>query len=552
MKKQLVSKVTYALMIVMLALAALPVTRARAAGPYFTRANGNWNAVATWSTAGCGGAAAAAFPVAGEDVTICSGNTVTLTAAAAAGSITFNAHAANSGITLAGFTLTVSGAVSMNAATGSSTGTLSVGTGTLNAGSLTISGSNSNNFNNAVTVSTGTITVTGNVTFNSGNRADTAVLSTTGAATVNIGGDLTGAVNNGTLDLINTANWYLGGNYTFAGTLSNNNRMQLTLNGTGDQTINGTNTFRSLIVNKASGTATAGKAITINNVGMTVTAGTLDLSTFAHTLVGVLTVSNGATLRVGGTEDLTGFGSYTLGATSNVEYYGAAQSVNATTYGNLTLSGSGLKTISSSFTATTLSIAPTGTAKASLGPGVNVSVTNLYLGTFGSEAGTFGSSVSAATFMNDLYFDSTAGRTGIVTSATTLPVTMNYFHAKYQSGSLSIDWSTGTETGNVGFNLYVWDAYGKHKLNTQLIPSTGFTTHEPQDYHFAVSGLALSGTVSFTLEDVDFLGRTVLHGPFVADKVYGQRVTGALTDWQQILAECSQHQVLGKRCAGYK
>ena len=132
-----------------------------------------------------------------------------------------------------------------------------------------------------------------------------------------------------------------------------------------------------------------------------------------------------------------------------------------------------------------------------------------------------------------------------------LPVTMNYFHAKQQGSSLSIDWSTGTETGNVGFNLYVVDANGKHKLNAQLIPSTGFTTHTPQDYHFAASGILLSGELKFYLEDMDFLGKTMLHGPFTLDVVYGRRMIGTPTDWQQIQAECSQHQVLGKRCTGY-
>ena len=84
-----------------------------------------------------------------------------------------------------------------------------------------------------------------------------------------------------------------------------------------------------------------------------------------------------------------------------------------------------------------------------------------------------------------------------------------------------------------------------------MIPSTGFTTHTPQDYHFAASGLALSGTITFYLEDMDFLGKTMLHGPFALDKVYGQRVVVTPTNWQQIAAECSQHQVYGKRCAGY-
>jgi hypothetical protein len=557
MKKQLISRITYALMIVLLALAALPVTQARAAGPYFTRADGNWNAVATWSTAACGGAAAAAFPVAGETVTICSGDTVTLTADAAAGSITFS-HAATSGINLGGFTLAVTGAVNMNAATGNQTATLAVGTGTLNAGSLTISGTNSNNYINLVTVSTGTINVTGNVTFNSATRADTAVLTVTNsAAVVTIGGNLTTSGGNGTINLANPTAISLGGDYTFAGTLSHNNRLDLTLNGTGAQTINGTNTFRSLIVNKSSGTAVLGGNVT-TNLNLTVSSGILDLLTFTANRTGggagTLAVSNGATMKIGGTNTMPTVytTAYTFGATSTVEYNGTAQTVSARTYGNLTLDGSGTKTISTGFTVSNdLSIAPSGSgAIASIASGQVVTVNNdLYLGGIPVDAGTYGSTTSPAPPANqtNVYFASS----GTVNAATSTPVTMNYFHAKRQGSSLSIDWSTGTETGNVGFNLYVVDANGKRKLNTQLIPSTGFTTHDPQDYHFAASGLALSGTITFTLEDIDFLGRTVLHGPFALDQVYGQRITGTLTNWQQIQAECSQHQVLGKRCAGY-
>lgn len=52
------------------------------AATYYTRATGNWNAASTWSTAGCGGAAAATTPgsAAGDIVIICNGHTVSVTA----------------------------------------------------------------------------------------------------------------------------------------------------------------------------------------------------------------------------------------------------------------------------------------------------------------------------------------------------------------------------------------------------------------------------------------------------------------------------------------
>ncbi|SHN28958.1 hypothetical protein [Chitinophaga sp. CF418] len=77
-----------------------------------------------------------------------------------------------------------------------------------------------------------------------------------------------------------------------------------------------------------------------------VAAGTLDLSTFTAnrgTTVagGTFTVANGATLRIGGTNTFpANYATHSLSLTSIVEYNGAAQTVLAETYGNLTLSGS--------------------------------------------------------------------------------------------------------------------------------------------------------------------------------------------------------------------
>lgn len=305
--------------------------------------SGNWSSTATW-----GGSVP---PTSIDSVTVNSGITVTINVSQAqCASITFNNPAAAGGITISGTNvLAVSGAIIMNAAIAKSTTTLAVGTGTLNAGSITISSANTNNWLNQVTVSTGTINCTGNFTFNSGTNPASAVLgATNSAAVITIGGDLTGGTGNGTLTLANPTNISLGGNYTFAGTLSANVRLNLTLNGTGTQTVNGTNKFKSLIVNKSIGTATAGANVIPNTGNLTVTAGTLDLLTFTANQAGgggALTVSNGATLKIGGTNSMpTGYATYSFGAASTVEYNGTAQIVGARTYGNLTLSGSGAKT----------------------------------------------------------------------------------------------------------------------------------------------------------------------------------------------------------------
>ena len=56
---------------------------------YYSKASGEWNAFSTWSTVACGNATnTGTYPAAGDTVVICSGNIVTMTAAAACKDIT--------------------------------------------------------------------------------------------------------------------------------------------------------------------------------------------------------------------------------------------------------------------------------------------------------------------------------------------------------------------------------------------------------------------------------------------------------------------------------
>ncbi len=71
----------------LLVLFALTATTGHAI-TYYSRATGNWNAATTWSTAGCGGAAAAGTPTTNDVVFICNGNTVSVTANVTVNSVT--------------------------------------------------------------------------------------------------------------------------------------------------------------------------------------------------------------------------------------------------------------------------------------------------------------------------------------------------------------------------------------------------------------------------------------------------------------------------------
>ena len=104
---------------------------------------------------------------------------------------------------------------------------------------------------------------------------------------------------------------------------------------------------------------------------------------------------------------------------NTVNYNGAgAQIVKSTIYSNLVFSGTGDKSITmsndSTLTTGNLSIAPTGTARASV-TGLNLAVNSLTLGGFGKNLGTWGSTSSAAGFQDDTFFAPTTGYLNVAT-----------------------------------------------------------------------------------------------------------------------------------------
>lgn len=100
---------------------------------------------------------------------------------------------------------------------------------------------------------------------------------------------------------------------------------------------------------------TAGQTLTLDanrapDGNLTITAGTFDLSTFTinrSVAGGILVVSSGATLKIGGTNSFpTNYNTLNIGVTSTVEYAGTTQNVAVlagAAYGHLIISGSGTK-----------------------------------------------------------------------------------------------------------------------------------------------------------------------------------------------------------------
>ena len=336
-------------------------------------ATGNWNVAGSWSPA--------QVPTSTDDVIIATGDVITISATGAVcNSLTINAPAANNGITFAGaYTLTVGGTLAMNGPTANCTNTISVGTGTLSAANINITGVTGNGRYCIVSVSTGTINVSGNITFLGSNSAH-AQLTFTGAGILNIGGDLgsggTFAASNGTVNCNGSAQTIAGYSY-YNLTLSGSGIKTLSAGSSpilGNLTLNGTATTTTVEAFTINGNLNLGDGTTFTVAGYALsvagtttigggTSGTLSISsaTGTKTFTGAVIINNGAsitenasaklsfgsdvTIYSGGT--LTESDSTTVGFAGNLSNYGTyTASIKAHTFSGTTKTIGGTVAIS--------------------------------------------------------------------------------------------------------------------------------------------------------------------------------------------------------------
>src|SRR6185295_17406587 len=90
---------------------------------------------------------------------------------------------------------------------------------------------------------------------------------------------------------------------------------------------------------------------------------------------------------------------------------------------------------------------------------------------------------------------------------------------KYDSGVL-LQWKTGYEVDNLGFNVYREINGVRTKVNASLIAGSGLqsgqgglVTSERSYARWDVAAAASDPTAVYWLEDVEFNGRSTLHGP---------------------------------------
>jgi hypothetical protein len=313
--------------------------------------SGNWNSATTW-----GGAAP---PTSANAVIINDGVNVTVdVASAACASLTMANGIVSNTLTISGTnSLSVTGAVTMGIGTEDDiTRTVSVGAGSLSCASLAMGNPSSSDGGSAciLTLSTGTVSVTGNIDL-AGNTNENFI-TFTGAGKLNVGGVLDNSGNltagSGTVNYNGSSaqvveDVYVYNNLQIGGgggkTLGGNTQM------TGDFTLDAGTTLalgsRDLTINVA-GNRTA----TINGTLHMSSGGILTkLQTGTKTLV----LNSGAFLRLTSSGSaLPGFDAYIIDPNSTIEWgSGGSQNIKNGTvsptfsYGNLVISGSGTKSL---------------------------------------------------------------------------------------------------------------------------------------------------------------------------------------------------------------
>lgn len=114
------------------------------------------------------------------------------------------------------------------------------------------------------------------------------------------------------------------------------------------------------------------------------------------------------------------------------------------------------------------------------------------------------------------------------------PVTLSYFRAERLGGGVAFEWSTASETGNVGFDLYVEGKEGWRKVTPHPVESRSPFALERTDYRIELP--TVEGE-RFVLEDVDLSGKRRRHGPFEIERSYGARRPVERIDWAAVRSE---------------
>ncbi|MFA7160075.1 MAG: C25 family cysteine peptidase, partial [Kiritimatiellia bacterium] len=114
-------------------------------------------------------------------------------------------------------------------------------------------------------------------------------------------------------------------------------------------------------------------------------------------------------------------------------------------------------------------------------------------------------------------------------------VALGWFRAIGRNNSVTIRWKTEAEINTAGFNLYRSSAPdGAYvKVNPNFIWGLG-TSSRGREYKFVDDNVVNGMTYYYKLEEVEFSGRTALHGPVAAHPGLDSDGDGLTDDWENI------------------
>jgi|GEM_PF-992128 len=247
---------------------------------------GNWSTPGNWS---------AGVPTSAVAATIASGANCTVDVAAQCASLTFAAINASSVVTISGAnSITITGAITMPRPAAGLTGTVNINAGSISCASIALSATTTPR-NDVINITTGTLTVSGNIT--SSGAGSQLIFS--GAGTLNAGGTFMSGTTGTFTCSTSTVNFNGAAQAIapFAYTFNN-----VTLSGSGAKTLTNATIGGNLVL-------TSGSTVTVTTaaalaVGGSLTVGdgtTLTAGAFALTVTGTTTVGSG----VGSTATLT-------------------------------------------------------------------------------------------------------------------------------------------------------------------------------------------------------------------------------------------------------
>lgn len=152
-----------------------------------------------------------------------------------------------------------------------------------------------------------------------------------------------------------------------------------------------------------------------------------------------------------------------------------------------------------------------------------------------NTAGTTTAFTSSLYWSNDPNFLTTETQQVTCTGGVvTTPVTLASFKASRGEGSTVVEWTTATEAGVVGYNVYEETAFGKRRVNRTPIASRLGDSTSPQNYRVEIPS---SDVERYYLESVDVDGAKRLHGPFGVGRLEGRPLQPEAIDWAQVRNE---------------